>query len=46
MLFAARYWEDPHRFKPARFLEDWPREAFLPFGSGASPLLAASVFTL
>ena len=30
----ARYWEDPHAFKPSRFLEDWPRDAFLPFAAG------------
>jgi len=30
----ARYWKDPHTFRPSRFLEDWPRDAFLPFGSG------------
>jgi len=30
----ARYWEDPHVFKPSRFLEDWPRDAFLPFSAG------------
>jgi len=31
----ARYWEDPHAFKPERFLKDWPRDAFLPFSAGA-----------
>jgi len=31
----ARYWEDPHTFKPERFLKDWPRDAFLPFSAGA-----------
>jgi len=30
----ARYWEDPHAFKPSRFLGDWPRDAFLPFSAG------------
>jgi len=30
----ARYWEDPHAFKPSRFLKDWPRDAFLPFSAG------------
>lgn len=29
-----KYWKDPHRFNPARFLEDWPRDAFLPFSGG------------
>lgn len=33
---AARYWKDPHAFKPDRFLApDWPRDAFLPFSAGA-----------
>ena len=33
-FFLARYWDDPNTFKPSRFLEDWPREAFLPFSAG------------
>ena len=34
IFFVARYWKDPHSFKPARFLEDWPRDAFIPFSAG------------
>ena len=30
----ARYWKDPHTFKPERFLEDWPKDAFTPFSTG------------
>ena len=30
----ARYWSDPECFKPSRFLENWPRDAFLPFSAG------------
>lgn len=30
----AKYWKDLYTFNPSRFLEDWPRDAFLPFGSG------------
>lgn len=34
--FVAKYWKDPYRFNPSRFLEeDWPRDAFLPFSGGA-----------
>ena len=36
---VARYWKDPHSFKPARFLEDWPRDAFVPFSAGGYYLL-------
>ncbi|KAF9530338.1 cytochrome P450 [Crepidotus variabilis] len=32
--YNPRYWEDPHNFKPERFLKDWPRDAFLPFSGG------------
>ncbi|OBZ67577.1 hypothetical protein A0H81_12404 [Grifola frondosa] len=32
--YNPRYWEDPHVFKPSRFLGDWPRDAFLPFSGG------------
>jgi cytochrome P450 len=33
-FFPARYWDDPHTFKPSRFLKDWSRDAFLPFSAG------------
>ncbi|KAI0739086.1 cytochrome P450 [Daedaleopsis nitida] len=29
-----KYWEDPDKFDPARFLRDYPRDAFLPFSGG------------
>ncbi|KAI0739084.1 cytochrome P450 [Daedaleopsis nitida] len=29
-----RYWDDPDVFKPARFLGNYPRQAFLPFSGG------------
>ena len=31
---VARYWKDPHKFMPERFLGDWPRDAFIPFSQG------------
>lgn len=34
--FLARYWKDPYEFRPQRFMEDWPRDAFLPFSGGAT----------
>ncbi|KAH9947147.1 cytochrome P450 [Amylocystis lapponica] len=37
--YNPRYWEDPYDFKPARFLGDWPRNAFLPFSGGARSCL-------
>ena len=33
-MTTAKYWEDPHTFKPERFLGDWNRDAFLPFSGG------------
>ena len=33
---AARYWKDPRKFMPERFLGDWPRDAFIPFSQGRS----------
>ncbi|KAG8953494.1 hypothetical protein FRC04_002336 [Tulasnella sp. 424] len=34
--YNPRYWKEPYSFKPKRFLEsDWPRDAFIPFSSGA-----------
>lgn len=38
-IIAARYWEDPHAFKPERFLGNYSRDAFLPFSSGARSCL-------
>ncbi|KAF7790506.1 hypothetical protein EIP86_001461 [Pleurotus ostreatoroseus] len=32
--YNPRYWKDPYAFKPERFLENWPRDAFLPFSAG------------
>ncbi|MEQ8314542.1 MAG: cytochrome P450 [Gammaproteobacteria bacterium] len=31
---SGLYWQDPEQFRPDRFAEDWPEEAFLPFGMG------------
>ncbi|TFK49124.1 cytochrome P450 [Heliocybe sulcata] len=43
--YNPRYWEDPHAFKPARFLEkDWPRDAFLPFSAGARACIGRRFF--
>ncbi|PPQ79020.1 hypothetical protein CVT25_002329 [Psilocybe cyanescens] len=42
--YNPRYWEDPHSFKPARFLKDWPRDAFVPFSAGARACLGRKFF--
>ncbi|KAF8161201.1 cytochrome P450 [Crassisporium funariophilum] len=42
--FNPRYWEDPHVFKPERFLADWPRDAFVPFSAGARACLGRKFF--
>ena len=36
MMCLARYWKDPNKFMPERFLGDWPKDAFLPFSQGMS----------
>ncbi|KIM80206.1 hypothetical protein PILCRDRAFT_790075, partial [Piloderma croceum F 1598] len=33
--YNPRYWENPHDFKPERFLKDWPRDGFMAFSAGA-----------
>ena len=35
----ARYWQDPHKFMPGRFLCDWPKDAFISFSQGTSRFL-------
>jgi len=42
--YNPRYWDDPHKFNPSRFLKDWPRDAFLPFSSGARACLGRKFF--
>ena len=36
MMCLARYWKEPNKFMPERFLGDWPKDAFLPFSQGMS----------
>ena len=43
-ITTARYWKDPHAFRPQRFMEDWPRDAFLPFSSGPRACLGRRFF--
>ena len=47
-FLLARYWDDPHKFDPSRFLKDWPRDAFLPFSAGERwfPLFKICFFSL
>ncbi|KAI9436149.1 cytochrome P450 [Lactarius psammicola] len=42
--YNPRYWKDPHTFRPERFLEEWPRDAFLPFSAGARACLGRRFF--
>ncbi|KAH9962838.1 cytochrome P450 [Russula dissimulans] len=39
-----RYWKDPHKFMPERFLGDWPRHAFIPFSLGSRACLGRRFF--
>ncbi|KAH9999535.1 hypothetical protein BJV77DRAFT_939850, partial [Russula vinacea] len=34
--YNPRYWKEPRKFMPERFLGDWPRHAFIPFSQGMS----------
>lgn len=42
--YNPRYWSDPYSFKPSRFLEDWPRDAFMPFSAGARACIGRKFF--
>jgi len=42
--YNPRYWKDPHKFMPERFLGDWPRDAFVPFSLGARACLGRRFF--
>jgi cytochrome P450 len=42
--YNPRYWKDPHTFKPERFLEDWPKDAFVPFSTGPRACLGRKFF--
>lgn len=38
------YWEDPHAYKPDRFLSDYNRDAFLPFSAGSRSCIGRRFF--
>ncbi|KAN0127112.1 cytochrome P450 [Lactarius tabidus] len=42
--YNPTYWKDPYTFRPQRFLEDYPRDAFLPFSAGARACLGRRFF--
>jgi len=35
LVLIAVYWPNPHAFRPERFLEDYEKDAFVPFSAGA-----------
>jgi cytochrome P450 len=35
MHHNPKYWPDPYEFRPSRFLEDYNKDAFMPFSAGA-----------
>ncbi|KAF8474412.1 cytochrome P450 [Russula ochroleuca] len=37
--YNPRYWKEPHKFMPERFLGNWPKDAFIPFSQGAHACL-------
>jgi cytochrome P450 len=44
--YNPRYWKEPHKFIPDRFLGDWPKDAFIPFGQGARACLGKRFFEI
>ncbi|KAF7793524.1 hypothetical protein EIP86_004638 [Pleurotus ostreatoroseus] len=42
--YNPHYWDEPETFRPDRFLGDWPRDAFVPFSSGARSCLGRRFF--
>ncbi|KAN0136291.1 cytochrome P450 monooxygenase [Lactarius tabidus] len=42
--YNPKYWNDPHTFRPGRFLKDWPRDAFMTFSSGARGCIGRRFF--
>ena len=43
---VARYWKDPHKFMPERFLGDWPRDAFMPFSQGKFLFISSAFLSI
>ena len=39
----ARYWKDPEEFIPERFLEDYNKDAFIPFSYGPRSCVGRNV---
>ncbi|KAN0113945.1 cytochrome P450, partial [Russula decolorans] len=44
LLALSRYWNEPHKFMPERFLGDWPKDAFIPYSQGARACLGRRFF--
>jgi cytochrome P450 len=42
--YNPAYWKDPYTFRPQRFLEDYPKDSFLPFSAGARACLGRRFF--
>jgi cytochrome P450 len=42
--YNPTYWKDPYTFRPQRFLEDYPKDSFLPFSAGARACLGRRFF--
>ncbi|PBK86497.1 cytochrome P450 [Armillaria gallica] len=44
LQYNPRYWKNPEIFSPSRFLDDWPREAFMPFSQGSRACIGRKFF--
>lgn len=44
MHYNPRYWDNPNEFRPARFLGDYPRDAFMPFSAGVRACIGRRFF--
>jgi len=44
--YNPRYWRNPEIFKPSRFLENWPRDAFIPFSAGPRACIGRKFFEI
>lgn len=41
---SAKYWHEPEKFDPSRFMGEWNKDAYIPFSGGAYTTLTGTTY--